>query len=112
VKKTKEIYLMHSEEIGAYKVGISKNPNKRLNELKTGCPYPIKIIYNFPSKRPFLLEAALHKSYCSYKKNLDGDSLFGEWFNLPPSEVSGFIDKCKKIEDTMDFLAESGNPFI
>lgn len=103
---------MHSAEIGAYKIGVSKNPNRRLEELSTGCPYPIDIIYKFSSKRPFALETALHNAYSTYKQNLDGDELSGEWFSLPPAEVLGFVERCKKIEDTMNFLVESGNPFI
>lgn len=111
-EKTKKIYLMHSAEIGAYKIGVSKNPIKRLETLSTGCPYSIDLIYKFVSKRPFMLEGALHSTYVQYKRNIDGDPLSGEWFDLPTNEVIGFLDKCRKLESTMEFLAEAGNPFI
>ena len=76
-------YLMHSfiYIIGGsappYKVGISKNPNKRLKSLQTGYPFPLQLYYTKETDicMTKLLETVIHRHLKLYKTN-------GEWFDI------------------------------
>ena len=100
-----KIYLIKSLNDGFYKIGVSKNPNKRLIELQTGNPSPVEILYLYESKLAYKIENSLHNRY-SYCKT------HGEWFDLSIQEEVSFIENCKKIEETINSLKTLGNPFI
>ena len=108
----KKIYLIYAEKIDAYKIGISKNPAKRIKNLQTGCPYELSLLNVFKSNFPHQLEKAIHKKYLSYKKNIDQDEISGEWFNLPFNCVVNFLEECESIENNFRILKEAGNPFV
>jgi hypothetical protein len=112
MKKGREVYLMYCSKIDAYKIGVSKNSRKRLSGVQTGCPYPVEITRIFESKKPFLVETAVHSMFIQYKRDCDEDNISGEWFQLPITEVINFNETCGKIEERIDFLEKSGNPFI
>ena len=42
--KKKDLYIIQCDKTGAFKVGISTNVERRIKNLKTGCPYEIKLI--------------------------------------------------------------------
>lgn len=114
--KQNKIYLIYCKSINLYKIGISTNPEKRIKQLQTGSPYELSIITIYDSKYPFKLETTLHNIFSSRKTpenfKYDFELLSGEWFNLSNKDVAGFIDSCKKIEETIDNLKLSGNPFV
>jgi len=60
-----------------YKVGISKDPRKRLKSLQTGHPYPLHIHYTKETDIAMtkLLETVIHRHLKLHKTN-------GEWFNI------------------------------
>jgi len=101
----KYIYLIQSLEDGHYKIGISKNPNKRIQQLNTGNSSPLKLINSYKSEFAEKIEGALHRKYSYLHKN-------GEWFDLSIEQEVSFIDECKKIEDIIIFLKKSDNVFI
>jgi hypothetical protein len=107
-----EVYLMYSSGVDAYKIGVSKNSEKRLKQLQTGCPYQIELKSVFKTYRPFRVETALHNRYLQYKHNYDGDPISGEWFQLPITDVADFLTTCFEIEERLKFLVDSGNPFV
>ena len=76
-----EVYLMYCNDMDAYKIGISKNSEKRRKQLNTGCPYKIEIRSVYKTYRPFKIEGALHTLFLKYKRNYDTELLFGEWFD-------------------------------
>lgn len=99
------VYLIRSKETNRYKIGKSKNPEKRLKQLQTGSSEQLELIEKFQSKYPFLIESTMHNRY-SYVK------MIGEWFDLPYLNKSDFINECKKIEENIKFLKENDNVFI
>jgi hypothetical protein len=101
----KYIYLIQSLEDGYYKIGISKNPNKRIKQLQTGNSSPLKLINYYKTDFAEKIEGNLHRKY----KNLHKE---GEWFDLSIEQEVSFIDECKKIEENIKFLIENNNPFI
>ena len=74
--QTSFIYIIGSKN-PPYKVGISKNPNRRLRNLQTGHPYPLQIhhIIETNISQTKLFETILHRNLKHYKTN-------GEWFNM------------------------------
>ena len=111
-----KIYLIHCKFIDLYKIGVSVNPDKRIKQLQTGTPYELSIITIYDSKFPFKVESILHNTFQSKKTTenfqFDFEWLSGEWFNLSATDVLGFLDSCKRIEQMIDNLKMAGNPFI
>ena len=100
-----KIYLIKSLNEGIYKIGVSKNPNKRLKEVQTGNPAPVEIIQLYESEIAYKIETALHNRYSHYNTH-------GEWFELSIMEEVSFIETCTKIEESIKSLKKLGNPFI
>lgn len=108
-----KIYLIKAQEIYLYKIGITKNVDRRLKQLQTGCPFKLEVVEvyeanNFVTK----IENILHRSFSCYQKSSDLYDLQGEWFDLPNSIISNFKKICKENEDSLLFLKEQKNPFI
>ena len=115
-KKSHKIYLIHCKVINLYKIGISINPRKRLKQLQTGTPYELSILYLHESECAYKIEKILHNKFASKKVaenfRFDFERLIGEWFELSTKDVLSFEDNCKKIEETIEILKKSGNPFV
>lgn len=67
------------------KIGISKNPRKRLAQLQTGHPKKLSLIQEYDV--PHYYEKRLHKQLWMFR--LRGN---GEWFRLSPSSCLTFIE--------------------
>lgn len=101
----KSIYLIQSLENGYYKIGISNNPNKRVEQLQTGNSSPLKLIETYQSEFAHQIEKTFHRRYSHMNKN-------GEWFDLSISEEANFHNDCQKIENNIIFLRKNNNVFI
>ena len=99
------IYLIKSVEDSCYKIGISKHPNKRLSQLQTGNSADLKLIDVYPTELANQIEGTLHRKYSHIHKN-------GEWFDGSIEIEVSFIKECKRIEETLKMLKQSGNVFI
>lgn len=82
------LYIIQSDVTGAFKVGRSKNPERRLKQLQTGSPYKLKLICVLENKG--YQEKLLHSQL-----NESGRRCKGEWFDfdligyLPDNIVEG-----------------------
>jgi len=76
------IYFIENGQDGHIKIGYAKAPEKRLKELQTGTPYPLKILKTIEGDRK--AEQAFHTvfGYCRVK---------GEWFK-PDQKLKAFIE--------------------
>ena len=101
----KHVYLIQSIDEGYYKIGVSKHPNKRINQLKTGNSSELKLINSYESEFAHDIERALQRRYSYLRKE-------GEWFEISLNEEVTFISDCKKIEENLNFLKKNGNVFI
>jgi Meiotically up-regulated gene 113 len=74
--QTSYIYVIGTEQ-PPYKIGISKNPQRRLKNLQTGHPELLRIHSIKPTncQETKLLETVIHRNLKHYK-------LKGEWFNI------------------------------
>jgi hypothetical protein len=100
----KSVYLIRGND-GRYKIGIAKNPKKRISQLQTGNSDKIKIIETYQSDNASKIETALHNQY-SHAKTV------GEWFDLGVSDESNFIKKCQDIDKMIILLKKMGNSFL
>ena len=100
----KSIYLLQNDN-GFYKIGVSKNPAKRVKQLQTGSADKISLITFYESNNAFAIERALKNRYSIYRIN-------GEWFNLPLEEELAFNKNCEIINDNIKLLVENGNIFM
>ena len=96
---------MRNDETSRYKIGISKDPTKRIEQLQTGNDGDIVLISSFLSKYPTKVETALQNSYAHTRKR-------GEWFDLGIEQEVKFISECDRIEKNIEYLKEEGNLFI
>lgn len=101
----KYVYFIRAQESGLYKIGVSKNPKKRIKQLQTGNGEDLIIIESFKSEYPHKLEIALHNTFSPNKKR-------GEWFSLGIEEEIKFLPECLKIEQNIKYLIKEGNNFI
>ncbi|MBI2925457.1 MAG: GIY-YIG nuclease family protein [Verrucomicrobia bacterium] len=80
------VYLIHGS--GHYKIGIAIDVRKRLQSIKTSCPFPVEIVKAWQSEDASAVERILHKRFTAHRVN-------GEWFNLPDTD----LEMLKAIEN-------------
>lgn len=88
----KYVYLISDSNTYNYKIGISKNPEKRIKSLQTGNDNKLKIIHKVLCENYMKVEKALHNKYSFLKIN-------GEWFELTEEDVKIFPEICSKIDE-------------
>ena len=101
----KQVYVIQSLKEGDFKIGVSKNPKKRLKQLQTGNSSELKLILTYPSEFANKIEKTLHNQLTRSRE-------IGEWFNMSLTEALMLDEKCKKIEENIIILKKSGNVFI
>ena len=101
----KYVYLIQSLEEGYYKIGVSKHPQKRIEQLSTGNSSKLKLIETYQTEFADKIERTLQRRYSHLNKN-------GEWFDMSIVEEVKFKEECQKIEKTLKFLKENNNVFV
>lgn len=87
------IYFIGMLDDSIIKIGLSNDPQKRLNALQTANPYELRLILTFRGDES--KESELHEKYTEY-------SIRGEWFyNI--GKLKDYIDRMLQI------VAESGD---
>lgn len=69
------------------KIGVSANPEARLANLQTACPYELTLMakLSFPSRElAQSFEGCFHRMERSHR-------LRGEWFDIPPHKALGLL---------------------
>lgn len=82
-KYDKHIYLAYSN--GYYKIGVSQNPESRVNSMKSGNPFGISLIHSRQIKEAEYLERVLHTIMPEQLR------LKGEWYKLNRFWLKRFI---------------------
>jgi len=79
------VYLFRSEGSNRYKIGVSKDPAKRLRQLQTGSPDALELVeMRDVFGNPMKAERALHEHFATYRVN-------GEWFDFGPENERATI---------------------
>lgn len=95
------VYLLKHPSTGLYKIGKTKNIEKRLKEFKTGNPDNIFLLKSFESKDFYSkIESILHNLYQTQRVQ-------NEWFDLDDKDVNNFLDKCRIIENNLIYLEKN-----
>jgi hypothetical protein len=71
------------------KIGISRNPHKRLSSLQSGHHSRLVIhrVYEFPDT------ASARAAERKFHKHFSEDGMCGEWFGIPPSTAIEVIEE-------------------
>ena len=95
------LYILRNGNTQEYKIGITKDLNRRISELQTGCPHElviIKIWQHYQRKFIEQYERVLHRYYKQYRIRKNG-----EWFKLPKSEIEKLC-KPETITEQNNFI--------
>ena len=104
------VYLLSKyESDGLYKIGFTKNINRRLKELNTSMAYPLNIEKIFESKWYSKIESNLKTRYNKYNIKEGAGT---EWFKLPSDEVKDFIQTCQMVHDNFEILSKKNTWII
>jgi len=96
------MYFVQIENSGPIKIGITKDPHKRLNELQVSNPYKLKLLYFTPCCRKD--EETLHGIL--RKNNLN---IRGEWF-WPDNKVFREINELKYFDKKTGYDWQNSDP--
>jgi len=77
-----DLYLIQMAVTGDFKVGRSNNVKRRIRELQTGCPHPLRIL--LVAKGLGHQERMVHRELRTYRCRV----MKGEWFR---EEGMGYI---------------------
>jgi hypothetical protein len=94
------VYLIRCEENNYYKIGITKNIERRLKQIQTGTPDKIYLVEKYESDFSSKIEKALHNYFIYCHRN-------NEWFELTLEDELKFLDLCKSMEKNFIFLKEN-----
>ena len=82
------LYILQNGETDQYKIGVTNNLNRRLQQLQAGCPFELKIVKiwtHYNRKVIEKYERVLHRYYtkcgCRIREN-------GEWFILRVPDIN------------------------
>ena len=80
------IYVIGSDN-PPYKVGISRDPAKRLKSLQTGHPFPLQLHFTKATDicKTKLLETVIHRHIKFHRTH-------GEWFNINLTDLKLQVD--------------------
>lgn len=81
------LYIIGNVQQNICKIGVSKNPSKRLKQIQTGCPFKVSILA-YVEHLGRDSEKEMHKRY-------KGDRMQGEWFRIN-DEIRSIIGEKSK----------------
>lgn len=96
------VYLIKLSENGVYKLGVSKDVEKRIEQIQTENTKQIKIIKTFLSQYPYKIENVLYRRY---KSKL----IQNECFHLEQSDIDNFDENCIMAEISFQYIDEINN---
>lgn len=94
------VYLIRSSENSYYKIGSTKDINKRIKQLQTGNADKIYLIDKYESDNAFKIERALH-NFFSYKNKMN------EWFEFGIEDEIKFKELCLQIDNNLRYLEKN-----
>lgn len=90
-----------AHEHGFVKIGRSKNPQQRLSNHQTSCPYNLWLLASLPVSDSRAVETDLHEM-------LDEKQVRGEWFELEYDDYDDIVDMMKMAASSTEFESVEG----
>lgn len=81
----RQLYVFGSDADKHVRIGVSRDPAKRLSSMQTGNPYKLKILLLHPADDP-ALEADVHRHLALFRVN-------GEWFDFGAADPVVMVEK-------------------
>lgn len=75
------VYMLRSA--GRYKIGMSRDVERRFRELGYQSPHQVDIVHSFETDDPIGIEKYWHNRFAEKKR-------YGEWFDLDTADVRAF----------------------
>ena len=97
------VYLIKDTLNNIYRIGVTKDLNKRLRNLQTGNSNYLTLLSSYQTKYPFRLETMLHNKFKEYR-------ILNEWYELPKRIVNNFNAECESLDNIITSLKD--NPFF
>lgn len=86
------VYLLKTNiDCDYYKIGLTKNPNKRYKQISPKMPFELEKVHLIKTNCRYKLEELLHEKYKNKR-------IKGEWFKLNNKDVE-FIKKLKNVKE-------------
>jgi Meiotically up-regulated gene 113 len=82
--KPGHVYLIEAVGSERIKIGHGESAHKRLRQLGTGAPFPLRLLHSIPATDSFAFEQELHARYEVYK-------VWKEWYILPPAVLAALL---------------------
>jgi hypothetical protein len=79
------IYILAIPELKYYKIGVSKNPHRRVTDIQSCIPFKSEMIYNEYFINAYDVEEEIHKT-------LQEMHVKGEWFKLTDEQIEKTIN--------------------
>lgn len=90
------VYLITAEQyVGIYKIGLTNDVTRRLNDMQTGSPYTLYAIRSYQVENAVAVEAMLHAFF--HKKRIRG-----EWFNLTAQDIQYIDDALESVDEVIN----------
>lgn len=100
------VYLVHASGSSLFKIGYSRDPERRLKSLQTANGAELKLACVYESRWAPKMERTLHRTYASSRAS-------GEWFELSDADVASFARECERMDRTFTLIeATSTKSFI
>jgi len=102
------VYIIHAEGTNFYKIGVTKDLEKRLSAINNTSPYRCYILYKIEfkeRKKAFELESKVHNKF-------DNKRLNGEWFELSSNELERVKIYINKPIDKLDEVFICSNEYF
>lgn len=100
-----KLYLMKNE-LGLYKIGISKHPDVRVSQIKNTSGFDVELlqVYEPLNCDAHYLEQELHKFFSNFRQK-------GEWFLFEDTEIEEFNKQIFNL-DLVTVIIPEHNPFV
>jgi hypothetical protein len=92
VAKNRQVYIVKTDGLPFFKIGVAMNPASRLSALQTACPLDLSIVgvWQVTDDQASRLEKSLHRAFKRH-------SVRGEWFTMSPPDLKFALPRLSRL---------------
>lgn len=84
INKLPMVYILATHNFKYLKIGMSKSPKQRFENIQSGCPFDLYLWMSIRTPIPKQVESFLLEKYKEFK-------LRGEWFSLEEKQLNDLL---------------------